>query len=83
MGTGGGFSYSDGWSYDYRIPTQEEVDLTRTLMELAKPVTYSQGDEVLNIINEEAAAFYKGQKGVDEVASVIQSRIKIYVGENK
>ena len=83
MGTGGGFSYEDGWSYDYRIPTQEEVDLTMKLMELAKPVTYSQEDEVLNIINEEAAAFYKGQKNVDEVASVIQSRIKIYVGENK
>ncbi len=52
-------------------------------MEIAKPVSYSQGDEVLNIINEEAAPFYKGQKSVDEVASVIQSRIKIYVGENK
>lgn len=83
IGGGGGFSYSDGWSYDYRIPTREEVELTMSLMEIAKPVTYSQGDEVLNIINEEAAAFYKGQKSVDEVASVIQSRIKIYVGENK
>lgn len=83
MGAGGGFSYSDGWSYDYRIPTQEEVDLTMSLMEAARPVTYSQGDEVLNIINEEAAGFFTGQKSVDEVASVIQSRIKIYVGENK
>ena len=83
MGAGGGFSYSDGWSYDYRIPTQEEVDITMSLIEVAKPVIYSQGDEVLNIINEEAAAFYKGQKSVDEVASVIQSRIQIYVGEHK
>ena len=79
MGGGGGISYEDG----YRIPTQEEVDLALSLMEIAKPVSYSQGDEVLNIINEEAAPFYKGQKSVDEVASVIQSRIKIYVGENK
>ena len=83
MGGGGGISYGDGWSYEYRIPTQEEVDLALSLMEIAKPVSYSQGDEVLNIINEEAAPFYKGQKSVDEVASVIQSRIKIYVGENK
>lgn len=83
MGGGGGISYEDGWSYEYRIPTQEEVDLALSLMEIAKPVSYSQGDEVLNIINEEAAPFYKGQKSVDEVASVIQSRIKIYVGENK
>lgn len=83
MGGGGGFSYGDGWSYDYRIPTQEEVDLTMSLMETARPVSYSQGDEVLNIISEEAAAFYQGQKSVDEVASVIQSRVKIYVGENR
>ncbi|MCI9336622.1 MAG: extracellular solute-binding protein [Lachnospiraceae bacterium] len=83
MGGGGGFSYSDGWSYEYRKPTQEEVDVTLSLMESAKPVSYSQGDQVLNIINEEAAAFYKGQKTVDEVASVIQSRIKVYVGENR
>lgn len=83
MGGGSSISYGDGWSYEYRIPTQEEVDLALSLMEIAKPVSYSQGDEVLNIINEEAAPFYKGQKSVDEVASVIQSRIKIYVGENK
>ena len=83
MGGGSSISYGDGWSYEYSIPTQEEVDLALSLMEIAKPVSYSQGDEVLNIINEEAAPFYKGQKSVDEVASVIQSRIKIYVGENK
>ncbi len=83
IGGGGGFSYSDGWSYDYRIPTQEEVDLTMSLIETARPVSYSQGDEVLNIISEEAAGFYQGQKSVDEVASVIQSRVKIYVDENR
>lgn len=83
MGGGSGFSYQDGWSYEYRTPTQEEVDLVMSLMEIAKPVSYSDGDEVLNIINEEAEAYYKGQKSVDEVAAVIQSRVKIYVGENK
>ena len=54
-----------------------------SLMETARPVSYSDGDEVLNIISEEAAAFYQGQKSVDEVASVIQSRVKIYVGESR
>lgn len=83
MNAGSSVSYQDGWTYEYRIPTQEEVDLAMSLMEIAKPVSYSQGDEVLNIINEEAAPFFKGQKTVDEVATVIQSRIKIYVSENK
>lgn len=83
IGGGSSISFEDGWTYEYRIPTQEEVDLILSLIEVAKPVSYSQGDEVLNIINEEAEPFYKGQKSVDEVASVIQSRTKIYVGENK
>lgn len=83
IGAGGGFSYGDGWSYEYRKSTQEEVDLVMQLIDIAKPVSYTQNDEVMNIINEEAEAFYKGQKSVDEVASVIQSRVKIYVGENR
>lgn len=82
-GGGSSFSYQDGWSYEYRTPTQEEVDTIMSLIKIAKPVAYSQGDEVMTIINEEAEPFYKGQKSVDEVASVIQSRVKIYVGENK
>ena len=52
------------------------------LMNVAKPVSYNGNSEVLKIINEEAAAYFSGQKSVDEVASIIQSRIKIYVSEN-
>lgn len=81
-GTGSGIGYQDGWSYTFRIPTQEEVDLVMELMNVAKPVSYNGNSEVLKIINEEAAAYFSGQKSVDEVASIIQSRIKIYVSEN-
>ena len=59
------------------------MDKVFELIDVAKPVSNSQGDEIMNIINEEAEAFYKGQKSVDEVASIIQSRVKIYIGENK
>ena len=37
---------------------------------------------VENIIVEEAAAFFEGQKSADDVASVIQSRVQIYINEN-
>jgi hypothetical protein len=37
---------------------------------------------VYSIISEEAEAYFKGQKTVDEVADIIQSRVKIYVSEN-
>lgn len=78
-----GISYEDGWSYDFHKATQEEVDIVLDLMEKAKPVSYGGQDEIMKIITEEAEAFYKGQKSVDEVAGIIQSRINIYVSENR
>ena len=75
--------YEDGWSYTYRLATQEEVDKVMELMDLAKPVSYNGDDEISKIINEEAEAFFKGQKSVDEVAGIIQNRVNNYVGETK
>lgn len=44
-------------------------------------MTYSYDQDLLDIINEEAAPFFEGQKTVDEVAKIIQGRIQIYVDE--
>lgn len=38
---------------------------------------------LLNIITEEAAAYFAGQKSVDEVADIIQNRASIYVSEGR
>lgn len=38
--------------------------------------------QMYNIIMEEAAAYFYGQKSVDEVAEIIQSRVQVYVDEN-
>ncbi len=43
--------------------------------------TYSYDQELVDIINEEAAPFFEGKKTVDEVAKIIQGRIQIYVDE--
>ena len=83
QGAGMGIGYEDGWSYDYRIPTQDEVDMVLDLIEKARPVSNDGGDsQIQNIIIEEAAAYFQGQKSVDEVVGIIQSRINIYVSEN-
>jgi hypothetical protein len=37
---------------------------------------------VQNIITEEAQAYFAGDKTVDEVTDIIQSRAQIYVSEN-
>lgn len=78
---GGGIGYQDGWYYEYHVPTQADVDTVMELLKAARPVSLGN-DEIMTIINEEAEAFFKGQKSVDEVADTIQRRIQTYVSEN-
>lgn len=76
----GGFGYDD-WDYTYHPVTDEEVATLMKLIDMARPVP-SQNTEIMDIISEEAEAFYNGQKSVDDVAAQIQSRASMYVGEN-
>lgn len=76
----GGFGYDD-WSYTYHPCTEEEIAVLRELIDVARPMP-TGNSEILAIIAEEAEAFYKGQKSLDEVVSTIQSRASMYVGEN-
>ena len=39
--------------------------------------------KIMNILSEESAPFFNGQKSVDECASVIQSKIQIYLDETR
>ena len=43
----------------------------------------SYDESMMKIISEEAAAFFAGQKTAEEVAGIIQSRMKIYISENR
>ncbi len=81
---------SFGWSesedgfrlYSY-VPLPEEIETVRELISLARPVSTSGlDDDVMDIILEEAEPYFQGQKSVDEVAGIIQSRVKIYISEN-
>lgn len=62
--------------------TMEQLDMIKSHIASVTKRTY-YNDYVLNIINEEMEAFYQGQKSASDVASVIQSRAKIYVNENR
>ena len=71
----------DGLTYTYRCPTQEEVDMILYMIDHGKPLEYSSS-QLMNIIYEEAEAFFQGQKTVDKVTENIQRRAAIYVSEN-
>ncbi|MBR1853500.1 MAG: extracellular solute-binding protein [Lachnospiraceae bacterium] len=38
---------------------------------------------VINIVGEELGAFYKNQKSAEDVASLIQNRVQLYINENR
>lgn len=44
---------------------------------------YRNDNSLMNIINEETAAYFNGQKKAKDVADVIQSRVQIYVNETR
>lgn len=71
----------DNWEVEIYAATQEEIEGIRHLIEIARPLS-QESEEIYAIIGEEAAPFFAGQKSAEEVAKIIQSRVKIYVSEN-
>lgn len=66
------------------LPDFNEDDI-KTLIELVKSLSFSINgeNEVLNIIIEEADAYFAGQKSAEEVSDVIQSRVQVYLKEKE
>jgi ABC-type glycerol-3-phosphate transport system substrate-binding protein len=63
-------------------PTQEMVDDFTKIFESTN-TTSSYNQELMAIISEEAEGYFSGQKTAEDVANVIQSRLQIYINENK
>ncbi|MBQ4536816.1 MAG: extracellular solute-binding protein [Lachnospiraceae bacterium] len=81
LNSGGGISYGD-WEFTYHQVTEEEVDTVLALIESSQLVSF-YNDEITNIILEDAEPFFKGQKPVEEVTAIIQSRVQLYINENQ
>ena len=67
---------------DVRKSTEEDTQKIYDIIKGAN-VFFRQNQEINDIISQEAAAFYDGQKSVDDVAKVINSRIQILVNERR
>ena len=74
--------YDDGWTFQYHVLTWDEVNVILDLVPDATPYFSVEDDPIIQIINEEAPAYYSGQKGIDDVVGIIQNRIQLYVSEN-
>ena len=73
-----------GWGnfeVEIKPATQEQVDEVKNLIAGITAVDGSMSSEMMNIINEEAAAYFSGQKSAEEVAKIVQSRMQVYLSE--
>lgn len=62
--------------------TQEQLDqVIDFIRSIDSKMFYDEN--VMNIISEEAESYFSGQKPVEEVVKIIQSRAQIYVDENR
>lgn len=77
----GGWGWDD-FQIDIYASTQEEVDFMTDVINSADR-SYSYDTQLFEILNEEAAPFFEGQKSAQEVADIIQSRVQMYVNENR
>jgi len=78
----GSYGMADGSiKYVYAL-TQEQADkLLDVIMTTTKVA--DESDSIFDIVNEQAQAFFAGQKSAEEVARLIQSKANIYVNEQR
>lgn len=70
---------------DFYAISQEQAD--KLMDVLTSTTSLLQGfvgnNSILDIVSEQAAAYFAGQKSVDEVAKLVQSKANIYVNEQR
>ena len=78
---------SGSWGFqsitvDIKPLTEEQAGMMRDIIaSIDHKVVYNT--DVMNIISEEAGAYFSGAKSAKETASIIQNRVSTYVNENR
>lgn len=75
--------YSDGINYYeiYATTPEQARQLREVIATAEKLVDYDIS--IIDIVTEQAAAFFAGQKSAEDVAKLIQSKVNIYVNEQR
>ncbi|MBQ3665058.1 MAG: extracellular solute-binding protein [Lachnospiraceae bacterium] len=64
-------------------PTDEDINQMKEMINKADTLMNYSDSDIFSMIEEESESFFKGEKTAKEVADIIQSRVSIYVKENK
>lgn len=71
------------WSYRYEGKiTQQEVDIAESLLSSAH-YSFSNNTTIIDIAGEEAEAYFNGSRTAQEVAANIQTRVQLYINEQR
>ncbi len=70
------------YSVEVYAATKEQVDRVREVI-MSTQGTERMDEEVMHIILEEANGYFSGQKSGEEVASVVQNRVQLYLNETQ
>ena len=74
--------WGDGFMVDIYSTSQEEYDQIMALYNAADSV-FSYDNEIFSIVSDMAGAYFAGDRSLEETAGQIQSRVKLYVNENR
>ena len=72
----------NGESIPLEPMSKEQKDQLVEFIQTVDSVIY-YNEDIQNIVEEETASYFAGQKSVNEVVQIIQSRAQIYVDENR
>ncbi len=76
------YSEADGVRLEVYCADAEDVEVVRKLVEKTGK-KYEYETDIQLIIEEEAEAFLQGQKTVQEIAEIVQSRVSMYLAEKE
>ena len=71
-----------GKTFVYKELSQEHLDYLKNVAKSATNLKFKE-DKITNLISEESAAYFSGQKSAADVTKIINSRVDIYVKENQ
>ena len=74
--------FEDDRSYDIDVFTQEQIDQVMDLYNKTNLVM-TDDQNILDIVKEETAGYFAGQKSLDDTVRLIQNRVSLYVAEQK
>ena len=75
-----GTTVSENGEVNVYAMTQEQADEILGLIN-ATTAVYGYDESIMNIITDEAAPYFAGEKSLDDTVNMIQSRVNLYVAE--